>query len=171
MTVDRIADFEKVYRLGMVDIGDSKGASLYVTVKYNAGRLSITGVEGPLPSGNCRGACGQIDMHPWKFKAYADGWSLSSVRKLRDIWAEWHLNDMQAGTESQRKAIADATDGGWKPDPMDGYKSTCDMLRERGLYVDNGYTYGSAWLRKDVPADVLAWLQSRPDADKAPAWH
>jgi len=33
-----------------------------------------------------------------------------------------------------------------------------------------GYKYGSAWLREDVPADVLAWIESRPDTDKNPAW-
>lgn len=33
-----------------------------------------------------------------------------------------------------------------------------------------GYKYGSEWKRKEVPEDVLAWLQALPDADQQPAW-
>lgn len=33
-----------------------------------------------------------------------------------------------------------------------------------------GYKYGTAWLREDVPADVLSFLQSLPDTDQQPAW-
>ena len=39
-------------------------------------------------------------------------------------------------------------------------------------FVHNGkpYKYGSAWLKIEVPADVLAWLAALPDTDRAPAW-
>lgn len=33
-----------------------------------------------------------------------------------------------------------------------------------------GYKYGSAWRRVEVPADVIAFLESLPDTDKQPAW-
>jgi hypothetical protein len=33
-----------------------------------------------------------------------------------------------------------------------------------------GYKYGSAWLREEVPADVLEWLRNLPDTDRQPAW-
>jgi hypothetical protein len=33
-----------------------------------------------------------------------------------------------------------------------------------------GYKYGSAWLREEVPADVLEWLRELPDTDRQPAW-
>ena len=33
-----------------------------------------------------------------------------------------------------------------------------------------GYKYGSEWRKEEVPAEVLAWLAARPDADHAPAW-
>lgn len=32
-----------------------------------------------------------------------------------------------------------------------------------------GYKYGSAWLHEDVPADVIAWLESLPETDRLPA--
>lgn len=33
-----------------------------------------------------------------------------------------------------------------------------------------GYKYGTQWLSEEVPADVLDWLESLPEADKKPAW-
>lgn len=33
-----------------------------------------------------------------------------------------------------------------------------------------GYKYGTAWLREEVPADVLEFLQSLPETDQTPAW-
>jgi len=33
-----------------------------------------------------------------------------------------------------------------------------------------GYKYGSAWLREEVPQEVLDFLMSLPDTDKTPAW-
>lgn len=33
-----------------------------------------------------------------------------------------------------------------------------------------GYKYGTAWKREDVPAAVIEFLQSLPDADVKPAW-
>jgi hypothetical protein len=33
-----------------------------------------------------------------------------------------------------------------------------------------GYKYGSAWLKQDVPAEVIEFLKGLPDTDKKPAW-
>lgn len=33
-----------------------------------------------------------------------------------------------------------------------------------------GHKYGSAWLKAEVPQDVIAFLQALPDTDKTPAW-
>ena len=33
-----------------------------------------------------------------------------------------------------------------------------------------GHKYGNAWLKMDVPEDVLDFLKSLPDTDKTPAW-
>lgn len=33
-----------------------------------------------------------------------------------------------------------------------------------------GYKYGTKWLREEVPAEVLEFLQSLPETDQAPAW-
>lgn len=34
---------------------------------------------------------------------YTEGWNRAKAKKLLKIWDEWHLNDMQAGCEHQRK--------------------------------------------------------------------
>lgn len=33
-----------------------------------------------------------------------------------------------------------------------------------------GYKYGAAWLREEVPADVLEWLYNLPETTNRPAW-
>jgi hypothetical protein len=33
-----------------------------------------------------------------------------------------------------------------------------------------GYKYGSAWLKREVPAEVVAWLFALPESDAVPAW-
>lgn len=151
-----ITALKKVVRLGTVSLGKKNG-SVYCSIKYVDGKLSITGVEGPLPSGNALGSCGQIEMHlkASSFKTYAEGWTYASVNKFLDVWRTWHLNDMKAGCEHQRLY-------GWEKDGYDKHPSepcpTC------------GYKFGTAWNRVDVPNDVLAWLEALPETDKQPAW-
>ena len=83
-------DFTKICRIGrQVEVGDT-----FIKIELKNGKLSISGVEGPQSSGNCKGGCGQIDMHEWRIVSYAHGWDKESVTKLREIWGEWHLNDM-----------------------------------------------------------------------------
>ena len=33
-----------------------------------------------------------------------------------------------------------------------------------------GYKYGSKWLKREVPAEVLEFLRTLPDTDTKPAW-
>lgn len=182
-------DFTKVVRLGTVPLwGESKRSmSVYVQIKYTDGRLSITGVEGPLPSGDALGSSGQIDISAADM-TFAPGWDMEKVLRLRAIWERWHLNDMRPGCEHQRAE-------GWDKRPIDPTKplhtygrhipgsraATWNMLvwvtREEhpeGLLSEPcpvcRYKYGSAWLYEAVPGHVLDWLRALPDADKAPAW-
>ena len=96
-------NINKTVRIGTTSTYGGRGMSIYCRIKFNDSRLSITGVEGPLPSGNCLGSCGQIDtgLNPADFNTYAPGWNVGLLRRFLDVWDNWHLNDMNAGTPAQ----------------------------------------------------------------------
>ncbi len=160
-------DFTKIVRTGLAKPEwTRRGYSVFCKIEFKEGRLSVIGVEGPLPSGNARGGCGQIDMSPWFIKTYAPGWSAEKEKQFRAVWKRWHLNDMKAGTPKQEEYLKDHP----IENTADHYTRACEVLREAGLNPDNGYTYGSKWLREEVPEEVLEFLQSLPDTDIIPAW-
>lgn len=121
--------FKRVVRLGTLphpyaEERLGRRMSIFCKVEYSEdGRLSISGVEGPLSSGNAIGSCGQIDMHlgePDGLNGFepAPGWTLDKVREFLAVWREWHLNDMNA-YDAEMKAA------GWRElarTPMLGYK-------------------------------------------------
>lgn len=79
---------------------------VYVKVEYKAGRLSITGVEGPTSNGNAVGGCGQIvdtlrrkDFEPTPGNG---AFWLRNAQKLAIAWGRWHLNDMRPECSHQR---------------------------------------------------------------------
>lgn len=74
------------------------------------------------------------------------------VRRLIEIWDRWHLNCLKAGTRAQQAAI-DAHKTA-NPDWRHGYTAACEVLEAKGLLVDRGYKYGSAWLVEPLPAEV-----------------
>ena len=129
---------------------NGKKYPVFVTIEYNDGKLSMTGVESPLPSGNCRGSCGQIVSN---FSEYvpAKGWTTEMLNTLQFIWKTYHLNDTTPNCEHMRDA--------GKMEYMPGY--VCPVC---------GYKSGSAWLFRPVPTDVIAWLENLPDSPITPAW-
>lgn len=162
---------------GDVLVGRSatEGGALYVSVKVEHrdgyARLSITG-HTSYSAGQCTDMLRADDIEP------APGLTLADLRKLADLWDHWHLNDMQAGCSHQR-AIADklgksahdvfitantsrevdasgiARVTGYYGHGPDGKQ----VSRARTVCPICSYSYGSAWLREDVPADVLAFLE------------
>lgn len=150
-------DFTKTVRLGRTYEG-----AIICKITFVSGKLSITGDEGPNHGG-------QIVMGPWEIHSYHPGWDAEMVSKFREIWENWHLNDMQAGSPAQTKFL--------KENPVKGglkyYEKACDSLRAAGLqpdpgYLHNGkpYRYGSTWLRVEVPQDVVDWLSKLPGSDR-----
>lgn len=158
-------------------------AQVFIEIKYSEdGRLSITGVEGPKTNGDALGACGQIDMHlreeDRKDWIYQEGWNSKMMDRLLEIWNTYHLNDMNAGTPEQTAFINQHKH---EFSRLDFYSDACKALRGAGLLVaehpeqmkwgvGRGYHYGTAWLRIEVPDDVLNWLFSLPASTRTPAW-
>ena len=166
-------------------------ASIYCSIKLTEdGSLSISGVIGPLPSGNALGACGQIDMefhhrnpdhnhkrydNPIKPRdiRFRPGWTATKWLQFLEDWRLYHLNDMQPGCEHQTaenwghkriKLSAETKTSGWvhpEEHPDGELTKPCPTC---------GYEYGTAWNKSEVPADVLAWLFQLPPADQTPAW-
>jgi len=157
----------KVVFVGSYDEFMDRGSGqvrVFVSIKFDGERLSLTGVEGPKANGDARGGCGQIHMS-WTdeyLEELASGdLDRRQVRKLRDVWKRWHLNDLRAGTPAQMEHMRGLTFPGY---PVDHYTWTKDELTSAGLQPDpeTGYSYGSAWLFEEVPAEVIDWLASLP---------
>lgn len=72
---------------------------------------------------------------------------------LLKIWDEWHLNTLIPGTRGQMKKRAELIQNGCD-ESAEGYEAMRDAVG-----VDNGYVYGERWLSKEVPAEVLAFLE------------
>lgn len=111
----------KIVRPGKIEVRENYRKSFFCTIRLNDGKLSISGVIGPLPSGNCSGGCGQIDMefahrnpddNDKRYSnlikpsdiTFAPGWDKEKWFDFLEVWSKWHLNDMRAGCEHQRKA-------------------------------------------------------------------
>lgn len=167
---------KKTMRVGTINTGNGRRANIYISATFEDGNLSISGVIGPLSSGNALGGCGQIDMefqhrHPEdNDKRYEDhltraqdinfakGWDREKWFNLLDIWKKYHLNDKQAACEHQREL-------GWR------YEDHHDSKTFRGEACPVcGYEIGSAWLRINVPKEVIELLEALPETDKQPAW-
>ena len=156
-----------------IRVGFGPNGNVFSHIQFKDGKLSMTGVEGPKHDGNARGSCGQIVWHEWEISQYAPGFDADTERKLREIWGAWHLNDMQAGSPAQTAYL--------KAHPVEDrsayFTKASEALAAAGLnpdpnYLHDGkpYRYGSAWLRVEVPQDVLDWLRALPDTDITPAW-
>lgn len=140
-------------------IATVKGHKVFITAKWKDGKLSITGVEGPTNNGNCWGSCGQIDSGSWDNYTAVGSIDLTTIKRL---WNRWHLNDMRAGDAVQEEWLRENGHG-------KDYTDTCEKLKGAGLLVHEGYQYGHAWLREEVPAEVVAYLFAlADDTEKLP---
>jgi len=167
---------KKVINPGRVDVrGNGKTTPLFCKIEITDGKLSISGVEGPLASGNAVGGCGQIDMgyyhtneaendkrykkgHLTRIAEYTAGWSAPMFQKFLSVWHRWHLNDMRSACEHQRAL-------GWK------YEEHHDKKTFQGEACPTcGYKIGSACLKEELPQDVIDFLVSLPDSTTTPKW-
>lgn len=176
-----MTNFTKGVRVGTMQLYNKRWASIHICIEYTNGKLSINGVIGALPSGNCLGSAGQIDrifahrsaldndnqyvdlVTPSQIH-FARGWSAEMWLDLLDVWARWHLNALRGGDkhrESAKRALGITNET---------YTNICVELAKINLYDSDGYKYGTAWKREDVPNDVLQFLLSLPSADIPCAW-
>lgn len=70
----------------------------------------------------------------------------AELSRLLEIWERHHLNDMRAGTPKQMKALRGKN--------LD-YLNAVSYLEELDLAIDDGYSYGSAWLFEEIPNEII----------------
>lgn len=172
------APFTKQVQPGMIPpYNGSRRERVFIDIRWDGTRLSISGVVGPRATGNCLGSCGQVqnsltaalENSEWK---YADGWNAATIRQLLEVWDRWHLNDMRAGSPRQMAHLETVKD------QYPGYPvSHYDWAREQLAAVDldpdtehDDYKYGHAWLTEEVPADVIEWLAALPASPTVSPW-
>lgn len=170
---------KKTIRIGTIPNYNGRALDMFAKIEASEGRLSISGVIGPKRNGDADGSCGQFIM---SFKEYhhhghdsitnitpASGWDAETVKRFFDAWDRWHLNDMKAGSVVQEEFLRRNPVVAVYPESH--YTKASEALAAAGLNPDSdGYKYGSAWKREDVPADVIEFLAGLPDTDKVPAW-
>lgn len=183
--------FTKILRIGTVQDERDKPLHVFVKIEHRITtrptadgdedqqtRLSFSGVEGPMTSGNAWGLCGQIVMG-YRTKQQrreltpAPGWTDELVDRLFDEWDRWHLNDCTAGSPAQEEELRRHNFERERVNAEDHFTWAKRVLERNGLQPDpnhDNYSYGSAWLYEEVPADVLDWLRALPDTDRTPAW-
>ena len=168
-----MSNFTKIIRLATTSRYE-RVCSIFCKIEFKDGKLSISGVEGPLKSGNAIGSCGQIEMHlkdEQPSLTPVNGIDRATMAKFFNVWDRWHLNDMKAGDDEQEQFLRDNPMSKESYSyPKSYYDAACAHLAAHGLNPHNGYSYGHAWKHEDVPAEVLEFLQSLPDTDVQPAW-
>lgn len=70
------------------------------------------------------------------------------LERLLKIWKDYHLNDTMPGTERQMKIV--------KGIP---YFEAVTILESHNLLVDRGYEYGTEWLVRRIPDDVIEFIK------------
>lgn len=112
---------KKILNIGSIKIGQIK-SPVFLKAELEDGKFSISGVIGPLKSGNARGSCGQIKdtireaIEAGEFTPEAP-WNMFMVDSLLETWDEYHLNDMEPACKHQIEL-------GWKEEAKEKVKIT-----------------------------------------------
>ena len=104
---------------------------------------------------------------------YSGGQNISEVvsyyptkrlQRIQEIWERYHLNGMKAGTSKQKEVLDAHKKTLSKKEReefnQDHYANCLKVLEAAGLKEDRGYTYGSAWLIEEIPADIIEEIKA-----------
>lgn len=144
---------------------------LFVTIRWNGLRLSLSGASGPTASGNCKGSCGQCSGELAELTKFYEGWDETKAARLAELWERWHLNDTRAGSPAQEAWLRENPVS--YTHPQSHYQEACKALSKAGLHPDpsaGDYRYGSAWKFEEVPFEVIEELFSLPLAYRPHPW-
>ncbi|MBR3208906.1 MAG: hypothetical protein IKF82_01425 [Bacilli bacterium] len=74
-----------------------------------------------------------------------------TYKTIYRMWKSYHLNDMHPGTEKQEEALTNGGYTAW----ASNYTECCNYLESIGLLEDNGYKFGTGWLKREIPEEDL----------------
>jgi len=123
--------------------------------------LAISGsiFEGRVVDKNCFSAGQCYDsIEPSNFK------EADLIQKIIDVWKEWHLNGTLAGDKAQEEALAKFYAN--NPKVKQDYDHAVAFLKSAELHDHNGYVYGTKWLGKPVPQDVINFVKDTIAGDE-----
>lgn len=117
---------------------------------------------------------------------------LPIFKEIYDLWKNYHLNDLHAGTKAQEDILREAVKNGeLKSYGASAYEETCAYLESKDMLYDKNYLvektqkdgtvenvpykYGSGWLIEDIPEQALLRMKSlindgkiyEPEAEKS----
>lgn len=92
-----------------------------------------------------------------------NGLCCQTLEKIEPIWKKWHLNDCHAGTERQDACLDEYRKA--HPGERLEYEKAREILQENGILEDDQYLvdgkpyeYGTKWLFREIPQEVLKRL-------------
>ena len=74
--------------------------------------------------------------------------------RIYHIWKEYHLNDLNSGTKVQKDMLPKELHR------ASNYTEACEYLKSIGLFEDRGYKYGTGWLCKEIPEEIIAEIMT-----------
>ena len=79
--------------------------------------------------------------------------------KLYKLWKVYHLNDLHAGTMKQEGYLRAYEQ--WYGVKLDAnnYDKACEVLKEAGLFEDEGVKYGHSWVKWEIPGEAVAEIK------------
>ena len=86
----------------------------------------------------------------------ARGWNNPKAKQIIEVWREWHLNDLQPGTPAQMAYLKTLT----RPHNAQFLTWEQEQLKAVNLEPDGDYKYGSRWLMKEIPAEIVTIIES-----------
>ncbi len=138
---------EKEYVLGEVDNREAR-----LTWVLENGNFSMQANLGNRMAGQC---VNEVVSH------FPDD---EKAQRMKEIWQEWHLNHITAGSPAQREYLKQHKVNDTK---LSHYEQAVKQLTEAGLqpdpnYIHNGkpYLYGTAWLKRTIPQEIIKEIES-----------
>ena len=111
-------------------------------------------------TGHIRGSgYGQIIEKFENYIPFFANYNIDSAKKIAEIWHKYHLNDLQAGTKLQQDTLEENRNE-WYKKNEDNYGHKKAFLENRNLLIDRNYQYGTGWLYKPVPQEIIDFIYS-----------